>query len=240
MAPGPSSRLPDAPRLREPVPSVWEGGAAAAGAARGGPVHPGGPAGSAQVGRPRGASPGRGSVLAGLSWAGGGAFLWTVGRLQTLRTSEGLRTERGPGTSWVLPSARGSRGREWRVNSLSWPGDAGSSRGLMEPGEPVGGGGADGSWKELLAAVAPHPQDQQDLGNSGPSCVGKAWEHVRFRPPPGDRALLASPASEPGSSQGCKSLSCKTLGCLGLSLPICELVTAVPWGRRETGWRVGL
>ena len=79
--------------------------------------------------------------------------------------------------------------------------------------------------------MAPHPQDQQDLGNSGPSCVGKAWEHVRFRPPPGDRALLASPASEPGSSQGCKSLSCKTLGCLGLSLPICELVTAVPLGQ---------
>ena len=92
----------------------------------------------------------------------------------------------------------------------------------------TGWGGVDGSWKELLAAVAPPPQDQEDLGNSGPIHVGKAWEHVWFRPPPGDRALLASPASEPGSSQGCKSLSCKILGCLGLSLPICELVTAVP------------
>lgn len=38
------------PRQREPVPSVWEGGAAAAGAARGHPVHPRGPAGAAQVG----------------------------------------------------------------------------------------------------------------------------------------------------------------------------------------------
>lgn len=41
--PGPATRL------REPVPSLWKGGAAAAGAARGDPVHPGGPAGAAQV-----------------------------------------------------------------------------------------------------------------------------------------------------------------------------------------------
>lgn len=66
--------LPDACRLREPVPSVWEGGAAAAGAARGNPVHSGGPAGAAQVGRRRRTSWGaRGQSAGQLGLVRGGA-----------------------------------------------------------------------------------------------------------------------------------------------------------------------
>lgn len=185
-------------------------------------------------GPPSGDQPGRRGLRAqdGLSWGWGrGPSSGLSFRLQTLRTSEGLLTERGPGTSWVLPSrgevGAGSAvvceqpelaGRRWKQ-----PGLDGARR--------TGRGGGQGRWKlEGGAGGSGHPPAPRPVGpqkKRAKSC--REGLGTRSVSPPARR-------QSPGSSQGCKSLSCRTLGCLGLSLPICELgVTAVSLGQEGDG-----